>query len=45
MLATTIAAAGVHQLVASGVPFDELAATVRYRPSLNTRIPLFGTPG
>jgi cytochrome P450 len=45
MLATTIAAAGVHQLVASGVPFDELAATVRYRPSLNTRIPLFGRPG
>jgi hypothetical protein len=35
----------VHQLVASGVPFDELAATVRYRPSLNTRIPLFGRPG
>jgi cytochrome P450 len=44
MLATTIAAAGVQQLIASGLVFEGLADAVRYRPSVNTRIPLFGTP-
>ena len=41
MVATTIAAAGVRELVAAGLPLDALAETVRYRPSVNGRIPLF----
>jgi cytochrome P450 len=43
MLSTTIAAAAVQQLIASGVKFDDLADSATYRPSANTRIPLFGT--
>jgi cytochrome P450 len=42
ILATTIAAAAVQTLIASGLKLDGLDATVRYRPSINTRIPLFG---
>jgi cytochrome P450 len=41
-LATTIAAAGVEQLLRSGVDPERLAATVTYRRSANIRIPLFG---
>jgi cytochrome P450 len=42
MLATTIATAGVQQLISAGLVFEGLADAVRYRPSVNTRIPLFG---
>jgi cytochrome P450 len=41
-LATTIAVAGVQALITAGLVFDGLAETVRYRPSVNTRVPLFG---
>jgi cytochrome P450 len=41
MIATTIAAAGVQQLIAAGLTFDGLRETVRYRPSVNTRVPVF----
>jgi cytochrome P450 len=41
--ATTIAAAAVQALLASGLKLKGLAETVRYRPSVNTRIPLFGS--
>ena len=42
MVATTIAAAGVQELLTSGLALDGLLETVRYRPSPNARIPLFG---
>jgi cytochrome P450 len=42
MLATTIAVAGVQQLISSGLVFEGLVDAVTYRPSVNTRIPLFG---
>jgi cytochrome P450 len=42
-IATIIAQAGVEELLAAGVDPRLLAETVRYRPSANTRIPLFGT--
>ena len=42
-LATTIAAAGVQQLIAAGLNLDGLAESMTYRPSANTRIPLFRT--
>jgi cytochrome P450 len=38
-LATTIATAGVAQLLRDGIDLERLAATVTYRPSVNTRIP------
>jgi cytochrome P450 len=41
MMATTIAAAGVTALLAAGVPLDRFAEGVRYRPSVNARIPVF----
>jgi cytochrome P450 len=41
-LATTIAAAGVEQLLRSGVDPERLAATVTYRRSANIRVPVFG---
>ena len=42
MLAVTIAQAGVDQLLAVGVEPTRLLETLRYRPSANTRVPLFG---
>ena len=41
-LATTIAVAAVQALITSGVKVDGLDELVRYRPSINTRVPLFG---
>lgn len=41
-LATIIARAGVEQALAAGVDPAPLAAGVRYRPSANVRIPLWG---
>ena len=43
-LATAIAEAGVHALLARGVEPARLVERVTYRSSVNTRIPLFG-PG
>jgi len=40
-IATTIAAAGVRALLAGGVEPERLAARVSYRPSANTRVPVF----
>lgn len=40
-IATAIAAAGVRQLLASGIRPERLAADVKYRPSANTRVPIF----
>ena len=44
-LATTIARAGVEQLIARGIALEPLARTVTYRPSVNARIPLFASGG
>jgi cytochrome P450 len=44
-LATTIAQAGVARLLAGGIEPERLAARVTYRPSVNTRIPLFAPAG
>jgi cytochrome P450 len=44
MLAVTIAEAGVEQLIAAGVDLPSLVETLAYRPSANTRIPVFGPP-
>ena len=41
VMATTIAAAGVQRLLAAGVRPEALVEHVRYRPSANTRVPLF----
>lgn len=41
MIATIIARAGVEQLIHSGVKVPDLAESVSYRSSANTRIPLF----
>lgn len=41
-LATAIAEAGVAHLLAAGVEPERLGRRVTYRPSANTRIPLFG---
>ena len=41
-LATAIAGAGVAHLLATGVQPERLVERVSYRPSVNTRIPLFG---
>jgi cytochrome P450 len=41
MLATTIAVAGVTEVLEAGLPLDRLARDVRYRPSANARIPRF----
>ena len=41
-LATIVTQAGVEQLLASGLEPERLVETVSYRPSVNTRIPLFG---
>jgi cytochrome P450 len=43
MLAVTIAEAGVEQLIAAGVGLPSLVETLAYRPSANTRIPVFGS--
>lgn len=40
-LATTIAKAGVEQLIASGVTLERLVETMTYRASANARIPIF----
>jgi cytochrome P450 len=42
MLATTIAAAGVTTLIEGGFGVEGLGERVRYRPSVNTRVPLVG---
>jgi hypothetical protein len=39
-----IAEAGLEQLLACGVQPERLVERVSYRPSANTRIPLFGVP-
>ena len=44
-IATTIAEAGVAQLLACGVEPARLVETVTYRPSANTRVPLFAPDG
>lgn len=43
-LATTIAQAGIEALLQAGLDLERLTASVTYRPSANTRIPLFGDP-
>jgi len=40
-----IAEAGVAQLLACGVEPARLVETVTYRPSANTRVPLFAPDG
>lgn len=45
VLATTIASAGVETLIEERVPIEALARDVRYRPSANIRIPVFGEGG
>ncbi len=40
-LATTIAGAGVAELLRSGIDLERLAETATYRVSVNTRVPLF----
>ena len=41
-IATTIAQVGVERLLAAGLDPDALVGAITYRPSANTRIPLFG---
>ena len=41
-LATTIATAGLEQLIDAGLRLEGIADRVRYRASVNTRVPLFG---
>jgi cytochrome P450 len=41
-LATTIAVAGVDQLLRAGVEPERFTATLTYRPSANARVPLLG---
>ena len=43
-LATTIAQIGVERLLAAGVDPAAVVRTMTYRPSVNTRIPLFAGP-
>jgi cytochrome P450 len=43
-VATTLAVIGVQGLIARGVAFDDLPRAVRYAPSVNARIPMFGEP-
>lgn len=45
MLATMIAEAGVAALLAAGVEPERLVERVTYRPSANTRVPLFSPVG
>jgi cytochrome P450 len=45
VLATLIAEGGVHGLLAAGVQPARLLEGLRYRPSGNTRVPLFGGTG
>jgi cytochrome P450 len=42
MLAATIARAGIEQLLTSGLDPESLNVPVLYRPSVNTRIPIWG---
>jgi cytochrome P450 len=42
-LASSIAEAGVRQLMSSGLRLEEVAGPPEYRPSLNARIPLWET--
>lgn len=44
-MATAIAQAGVACLLGAGLEPERLAGRVTYRPSVNTRIPLFGPAG
>lgn len=44
IIATELAAIGVQALMARAVPFDDLLRSVRYAPSVNARIPIFGEP-
>jgi cytochrome P450 len=44
MLATTIAAAAVDELILAGLDLEHVADRVSYRPSANVRLPLFGSP-
>lgn len=41
-LAAAITQAGIEQILASGLDLSATVANLRYRPSANTRIPLFG---
>jgi len=43
MLAATIARVGIEQLLTSGLDPESLNETVLYRPSVNARIPVWGT--
>jgi cytochrome P450 len=45
LLASMIAEAGLVALLAAGVEPERLVERVTYRPSANTRIPLFGSAG
>lgn len=45
MIATTIAEAGVEQLVARGLQIESLMEAMTYRGSANTRIPMFAPAG
>lgn len=40
-VATVIARAGIEQLILSGINVPHLVAPLRYRPSVNVRVPLF----
>jgi cytochrome P450 len=44
-LAVTIATAGLGALLAAGLNIENLQSGFTYRPSVNTRIPLFVSPG
>jgi len=44
-LATIVTQAGIEQLLAARLDFAGELGTLAYRPSANTRIPLFGPPG
>ncbi len=41
-LATTIAVAGVGEVLSAGVALERFADPVTYRPSANARVPLLG---
>jgi cytochrome P450 len=44
-LATIVTQAGLEQLLAARLDFAGVLGTLAYRPSANTRIPLFAPPG
>lgn len=41
-LATTVTTAALEQLITSGFRLDQITTKITYRPSINTRIPIFG---